>query len=97
MDSNHRFHVVRGASCRVTGTVTRATEVLSNEASFTRDRGFESRSLQQWVRELRSLSPSDFDEVSKRWRRGGAHCARCGRRATAGTLSSADVEPVVMA
>src|SRR5437868_6132332 len=35
--------------------------------------------------------------MRKRWRRGGAHCARCGRRATGGTLSSVDVEPVVMA
>src|SRR4051794_37870849 len=41
-DSNHRFRVARGASRRVTGTVTGRQEVISNGASFTRDRGFES-------------------------------------------------------
>ena len=34
-------------SCRVTETVTGATRVISNGASFTRDGGFQSRSLQQ--------------------------------------------------
>jgi len=37
--------------------------------------GFESRSPQQWVRELSVLSPSDFDEVRKRWRTGAGRNA----------------------
>jgi hypothetical protein len=54
------------------------------------ERGFETAVPRKAVplssesENFRSLSPSDFDEVRKCWR-------------TTGTLSSADVEPVVMA
>ena len=49
------------------------------------------------VRDLPVRLAFRFDEVRMPWRRGGAHCARCGHRATRCTLSNAYVEPVVMA
>ena len=100
-DSNNRFRVARGrflsgnANChRGTGATRGDLEPGQLYAGPRFRIPFPS------AVSPRTFGPSrlpDFDEVRKRWRRGGAHCARCGRRATGGTLSSADVEPVVMA